>query len=42
LFETLKEACENAEKNGGDSKLVEQNNKLKYRIAHLLRALDEK
>jgi hypothetical protein len=46
LYETIKEACENAEKDKGsneaDSKLLEQNNKLKYRITHLLRALDAK
>lgn len=42
LFETLKDACESAEKPSEDSiKLAEQNNKLKYRINHLLRALDE-
>lgn len=44
LYETLKEACETAEKAGGDAdkKLAEQNAKLQYRIKHLVRALEEK
>lgn len=42
LCETLKDACDKAEKpSEGNSKLAEQNNKLKYRMTHLLRALVE-